>query len=218
MDGQSWTVVVPVKALRHAKSRMVPTAVSPSALACAFLVDVLACVRASTRVREVIVATSDAEVMQLARAHGATCVDDTGHEGINAAVVEAARLAPADTSIAVVVSDLPRLTTAALDCVLAAAEQHESSFLADRAGTGTTIWLARTTAALPPAFGVSSRDRHRSAGAVDLVTMLGESFETDVLGARCDADTPADLADAELPPFGPCTRSLLESARDDLTT
>jgi 2-phospho-L-lactate guanylyltransferase len=211
VSGELWTIIVPVKALTHAKSRMGGTSPSPSALASAFLTDVLASVTASTSVREVVVATGDTDVSALARACGANVVDDTGHEGINTAVTAAAGHRGTSTAIAVVVSDLPRLTTSALDRALSAGEQHQTSFVADLAGTGTTIWLAESRAWMPPAFGVGSRERHRVAGSVDLVATLDADFAAAVLAARCDVDTPADLMHAGLPPLGQHTRALLDA-------
>ena len=212
MSGHVWSVVIPVKSLAHAKSRMSEASLPPSALASAFLADVLVAVLASSAVHEVIVATGDPEASTIAGVLGARVVDDSGHEGINAAVTAAARQADASTRIAVVVSDLPRLTTSALDHVLEAGLAHETSFVADRAGTGTTIWLAASASLMPPAYGEDSRARHSAAGAVDLVAVLGPDFCDHIVPARCDVDTQADLTAPGLPPLGPRTRALLESS------
>lgn len=213
MSGQAWTVVIPVKGLTHAKSRMGETLLAPGTLAQAFLLDVLESVTASASVQEVIVATGDPVVTELAQSYGATIADDTGRPGINAAVMGAALTCAVSTPLAVVVSDLPRLTSTALDLVMAAAERNAVSFVADLEGTGTTIWLAESNAHLPPLFGTDSRAMHRAAGAVDLVEAVGESYASRILAARCDADTFADLTDPALPPLGRHTRAVLDSER-----
>lgn len=210
MSGRAWTVVIPVKSLARAKSRLGAASPPPSTLARAFLADVLASALACPTVLEVIVATGDPDAATLSRACGARVVDDTGHEGINAAVTAAACQADPATRIAVVVSDLPRLTTSALEQVLTAGMDHPTSFVTDRAGTGTTMWLAASPSLMPPAFGEGSRERHRSAGAVDLVEHLGPEFSAEVMSARCDVDTQADLTASDLPPLGRHTRALLE--------
>lgn len=215
VSGQAWTVVIPVKSLAHAKSRLGAASPPPSTLARAFLADVLASALACPTVREVIVATGDPDAAILSRACGARVVDDTGHDGINAAVTAAALQADRTTRIAVVVSDLPRLTASALEQVLAAGLGHPTSFVADRAGTGTTMWLAASASLMPPAFGEGSRQRHRSSGAVDLVETLGPEFSAQTMAARCDVDTQADLAAPDLPPLGRHTRALLEPTAAD---
>ena len=216
VSGQAWTVVIPVKRLTHAKSRLGETSLPTAALARAFVTDVLDAVGACAAVHEVIVATADPDVAELARACGAGVVDDAGHDGINAAVTAAVGTLDIVTAIAVLVSDLPRLTTAALDHALAAGQGHDTSFIADLAGTGTTLWMAESSTRMPPAFGSDSRRHHRAAGAVDLVDVLGADFSARVITARCDVDTPADLLDPRLPPLRPHTRALLEQtqARD----
>lgn len=112
--------------------------------------------------------------------------------GLNAAALEGASHAgqqwPAD-GIAVLVGDLPALRPAELGAVLRAAECHPMTFVADHAGTGTTLLAARPGQVLRPAFGLASAERHASTA-----TALAAGP-----GLRLDVDTVEDLrAAAEL--------------------
>jgi 2-phospho-L-lactate guanylyltransferase len=61
------------------------------------------------------------------------------------------------------------------------------AFVADSAGTGTTLLAAASPAALSPSYGPGSRARHLDGGAVEL---------TGPPALRRDVDTPDDLRDA----------------------
>jgi 2-phospho-L-lactate guanylyltransferase len=74
-------------------------------------------------------------------------------------------------------------------------------FVADLAGTGTTLLAAGPGVALGAAFGPASRDRHLGSGAVELVA--AESV-------RHDVDTPADLEHAKALGLGPHTTAAVE--------
>lgn len=208
MAPSSWSVIIPVKDLSRAKSRMAEGRPEPSALARAFLADVLDAVLSCPLVDRTIVATSDPEVMQIATHHGATSIDDSSHPGINAGATWAAREARTTGGIVVMVSDLPRLTSTALSRALELAAGHPVSFVPDLQGTGTTMWLAHEPAAMPPRFGLNSREAHLTAGAVDLVERYGD--ET-LLPARADADTPEQLDGALGGPLGAHTRRALDN-------
>ena len=188
-----WSVVLPVKQLARAKSRL-GGALTPGVdeLALAFFQDTASAALACGLVDEVLVATSDDRVAAWALARGCRVVSDDGHPGINAAAAEAARARSA-SMVAVMVSDLPCATPEAITAFLSRAAGHPLSFLADAAGTGTTTW-ASTGDDDTPHFGVGSRAAHTKAGAADLIAGLGSDPPLDPL--RRDVDTEADLADA----------------------
>lgn len=208
---ETWTVIVPVKPLGEAKSRLRAEQPGADAWARAFLSDVLAAVSAVERISTTIVATSDAEVSSIAQGWGALVIDDSDAPGINGAVSHAAQYAPADSGIAVVVSDLPLLTPQALARVLAYADQHRTSFLADLEGTGTTMWMTHDRGDLPPHFGSGSRAAHTAAGAHDIVL---EHDDPALLPARSDIDTLTDLQRAGDNLLGPATRQLVRGSLD----
>ena len=115
----TWTVVMPVKALSGAKSRMGSTdQSSPAPLAFAFFKDTVQAALACTAVSTVVVATGDDTIGNWASVRGCRVVGDDDHPGINAAAQWGARSAPAGSGIAVLVSDLPCLTADSLADVL----------------------------------------------------------------------------------------------------
>lgn len=202
-----WTAILPVKALADAKSRLhVPAAPS---LALAFLSDALAAVAATPTVSEIIVATSDPGVADIANAAGATVVDDTGHPGINAAAAHAARSRPATGGVVVMVSDLPCLTSPALATALRLATLHRTAFLPDLAGDGTTMWFSQD-GVVATAFGPQSRAAHTALGCVDLATRHPVNTAS-LRAARCDVDTVAALDEARALGVGPATAAALRA-------
>jgi 2-phospho-L-lactate/phosphoenolpyruvate guanylyltransferase len=212
-----WAVILPVKGLIAAKSRMAAGAQEPGDLALAFFRDALAAALATPRVARVIVATSDERVRAVAESAGAVVIDDAGHVGINAAARWAAARgadapdAPA-SHVAVMVSDLPCLTPGALDSALGLAEGHPTSFVTDLDGVGTTLWCATAGHAVDPHFGPGSRAAHLAAGAVDLVA-AHPSAAARLEPARCDVDTEAALEHARGMGPGAATLAVLATPR-----
>jgi 2-phospho-L-lactate/phosphoenolpyruvate guanylyltransferase len=212
-----WAVILPVKGLSAAKSRMAAGPREPGELALAFFRDALTAALATPRVAQVIVATSDDRVRAAAESAGAVVIDDAGHAGINAAARWAAAhwaAAPdAPTShVAVMVSDLPCLTPDALDAALGLAEGHPASFVTDLDGVGTTLWCATEGHAVDPHFGPGSRAAHLAAGAVDLVA-AHPSAGTRLEPLRCDVDTEAALQHARGLRPGAATLAALATPR-----
>ena len=207
-DGVGWSVIIPVKALHAAKSRM-SAAIPPAELAFAFFEDTLAAALACPQVSEVLVATQDARIAARGRSQGCLVVRDSEHPGINAAVAWAAGHARAVDRLAVIVSDLPCLTPEALGSVLDAAAGHPTAFLADADGTGTAMWFATDGATVRTHFGADSRASHQAAGAVDLVDAHPASAQAWTV-ARRDVDTAAALDDAALLGLGEHTAAALD--------
>lgn len=205
-----WTVVIPVKVLDAAKSRLAGLPVTSGDLALAFFEDTLAAVSAARRPVEVIVATADDRVRVRAHAAGAAVVDDAQHPGIAAAAAWAAEHRRSSGGVAVIVSDLPALSPDALDAALALAEGHRTSFLADTEGIGTTMWFANPGQAIRPRFGPDSRAAHVAAGDADLVDLHPESADR-LARARCDVDTRPALDRAQILGLGRATAEVLGS-------
>jgi 2-phospho-L-lactate guanylyltransferase len=213
-ESTRWTAVVPVKPLSSAKSRLSAAGgenLVVADLALAFLQDVLAALSRTASVAETIVASADPAVREVATSSGASALDDTGHDGINAAARWAAESRTTPGSILVLVADLPCLTSTCLERVLRSAAQHPLSFVTDLEGVGTTMWLARDAGSDGPHFGPRSRAAHRSHGAVDLVAAAAGAAGP-WLPARLDVDTPADLDRAREQRLGPATAALLAGA------
>lgn len=207
-----WTVVIPVKALPHAKTRLAADVATPADLAIAFLRDTLAAVQATSSVRRTVVVTADPLVSALADQAGAIAVDDSAHPGINPAARHGAAHRASGSAIAVIVSDLPCLTPGALTVALDAASAHRHAFLADLEGTGTTMWFAAPEAPVDPRFGVRSRTAHADAGAVDLVA-AHPALADALVPARLDIDTVAALDRAAEVGVGDATAQALHALR-----
>ncbi|RSN57684.1 2-phospho-L-lactate guanylyltransferase [Streptomyces sp. WAC 04229] len=201
-----WTLVVPVKPLARAKSRLSDTAdagVRPD-LALAFAQDAVAAALACPAVADVAVVTDDARAGRELAALGAALVTDEPRGGLNAALAHGAgavRAACPGTPVAALNADLPALRPAELARVLAAAGQFPRAFLPDAAGIGTTLLTAAPGVELSPAFGPDSRVRHRASGAVEL--SLGA-----VDSVRQDVDTGGDLRSALALGVGPRTAAV----------
>lgn len=208
-----WWVVVPVKETGRGKSRLAGTLPDDgrAALVRAMALDTLAAVRTAGSVGGVVLVCSD-EAFARAAADDAppagallVVVDDPG-AGLDAAVLagalEARRQVPG-CPLAAVLGDLPLLTPADVDAVLALAAAHERAHVPDAAGTGTTVLTALTS--LRPSFGGGSSARHAAAGHVRLDLPASSP-------ARHDVDVPDDLAWARAHHPAPRTREALASS------
>lgn len=186
----SWVVVVPVKELSVAKSRL--RGLPPDAradLALAMSCDVVAVARETASVGAVIVITNDIRAAAATGDLGAFVIADAEDAGLNAALEDAARAVAAlypRAGVAGISADLPGLRAGELDAALAAAAAHQRAFVPDWQTTGTTLLTALAGVPLRPCFGPASRDAHLHSGAVELMN-------AEWLGLRRDVDTPEDL-------------------------
>jgi 2-phospho-L-lactate/phosphoenolpyruvate guanylyltransferase len=203
----AWTLVVPLKPLSRAKSRLADAAgksLRPG-LALAFAQDTVGAALICRAVREVVVVTDDPLAGRELAALGARILPDAPGRGLNAALAHGARGVRAErpwAAVAALSADLPALRAAELGQVLEAASGAPRAFLADAAGVGTTLLAAGPGAELAPAFGGPSRARHRGSGA----------RETELPGVdsvRRDVDTGADLRAALALGVGPHTAGRL---------
>ena len=205
-----WAVVLPVKVLSSAKTRLLPTS-DPARpeLALAFLQDVLGALSDAEAVAQVTVVTDDLAVQQVATAAHHHWAPEAPHRGLNEAALFGASLTPPHLGIAIVAGDLPCLTGEVVDLVLRSACIYERTFIADTQGVGTTMLMSHTIAGCTPAFGERSRARHAARGYVELG--LSETAPERLLLARAhrDVDTQVDLWDAIRIGVGPATRSAL---------
>lgn len=201
---RTWGVVVPVKRLSLAKSRLVAYGdTARRELALAFACDVVAAAAGCAVVAEVLVVTDDAEACRILTGLGARVVPDGPDRGLNPALAHGAELLRSGDSawgVVTVSSDLPALRPADLATALAAVPAHGRAFVADSAGSGTTLLAAAPPADLQPAYGPGSRERHLSSGAVELAGTAA---------LRRDVDTPADLREAAALGVGPHTAAVV---------
>ncbi|WP_208113964.1 2-phospho-L-lactate guanylyltransferase [Actinomycetospora succinea] len=209
-------LVVPVKELRRAKSRLAPAVAdlpgddadreqAHRSLALALARDTLTAARAARRVgRLVVVTTESAERLGAAGEPREVVHDDGG--GLNAAILvgEAHLRGTGSRCVAALQADLPALRPEELDDALARAAAlfatgADAAVVADHEGTGTTLLVAAPGRALRPRFGPGSARAHTRGGAVAL--------DGDWPGLRGDVDTVADLDRARTLGTGPATRA-----------
>ncbi|WP_251095100.1 2-phospho-L-lactate guanylyltransferase [Streptomyces sp. Caat 7-52] len=201
-----WTLVIPLKPLTQAKSRLADTAgdgLRPG-LALAFAQDTVGAALACAAVSDVAVVTDDELAGRKLAALGARIVPDSPAGGLNAALAHGAavvRETHSRTPVATLNADLPALRPAELAVVLGAAAEFPRAFLADAAGLGTTLLAAGPDGELRPEFGIDSRSRHRSSGARELEVAGVDSV-------RQDVDTGDDLRAALALGVGPYTAAV----------
>lgn len=199
-----FAVLVPLKRPDRAKTRLARSGVAEhQRLAVAFAWDTVAAASASPLVEGVWVVTDAAELVP-AHAHH---LADLGHGDLNRALTRAAeaiRTSQPSLGVAALCADLPALTAADLTAALAACADHRS-FVADAAGTGTTMLVAPAGVDLAPAFGKGSAERHAESGAVALTGLLPT--------LRLDVDTAEDLGQARAVGVGQHTQQALAEDR-----
>jgi 2-phospho-L-lactate guanylyltransferase len=220
-----WTVLLPVKVLAQAKSRLAQLAGERRhELALALASDTVSAVVACPEVARVIVVTSDPvagpqlsllgariipEARQLARNRdaqvGARPSPDGSQRPLNAALLRGAAVAARrwpGTGLAALTADLPALRPAelalALRAVSEAAGPAGSAFVPDAAGVGTTMYAVAGGGEFRPQYGGASRARHAAGGAIELAL-------DGIAGLRQDVDTPDDLRTAVALGVGPRT-------------
>ena len=227
----SWTVLLPVKVLARAKSRLAVLAGDRRReLALALAADTVTAVLACPAVARVVVVTSDPVAGPLLAALGAVVVpdepagldgpQDPGDDGLqdllNAALRHGAAVASRrwpGTGLAALTADLPALRPAELATALHAAEVPEipeapeagatgrAVFVPDAAGIGTTLYAVPPGGDFLPLFGGASRARHAASGAAEIDL-------DEMTGLRRDVDTPEDLQVVLALGAGPRTTAL----------
>lgn len=181
-----WVVLVPIKRFADAKTRLHPRA-DRSAVAEAVARDTLDAVAGVPRVRMILVMTDDPALVEDLALPVAVTVRVQRVPGLNNAIGEGLRYAQEswpEYGQAVLLGDLPALTSPGLEDTLAAAEELPLAVVPDASGSGTVMITAQPGVPLLPAFGVGSARRHRDLGHRPL---RGPE------GLRRDVDTPEDL-------------------------
>jgi 2-phospho-L-lactate guanylyltransferase len=196
----TWSVLMPVKVLAQAKSRLAELTGSRRAeFALALACDTVTAAVGSGPAARVIVITDDQVAAVALAALGALIIPDEPRAGLNAALRHGAGYAAARwprSGTAALSADLPALRPAELGRALHAAAAAPTAFVADAAGDGTTLYTAGPGTAFQPAFGLASRARHAAGGAAELAL-------DGIPGLRRDVDTPADLRGATGLGLGP---------------
>jgi 2-phospho-L-lactate guanylyltransferase len=187
---RDWSLVIPVKTLDRAKSRLAGLA-GPrrGELALAMAADTLSALLACPAVAVAIVVTDDGRAGAELAALGALVLPDQPGAGLNPALEFGAAFAAErwpGRGRAALAADLPALRPAEIGAALAAASEWPAAFVPDAAGSGTTLYTAGPAASFRPAYGPGSAGRHAAAGAAEL-DLPG------IDGLRQDVDTAEDL-------------------------
>jgi 2-phospho-L-lactate guanylyltransferase len=221
-SGPRWSVVIPLKGLDHAKSRLVTRLTGGSGdvtprgrWALAMALDTLDAAARCDAITTVFVVTADDRVAQATTEGRVLLVDDPGggldtaiNAGCAAAVAafDSAAVAAEYRHIAVLVGDLPALRADDLATALVRCAMVARAVVSDRTGSGTTMLTARQGQLPEPHFGPESRRRHIESGATDVSDSVADSL-------RCDVDTAEDLEVAAALGLGRRTSALLDRRR-----
>lgn len=183
--------MIPVKALRRAKSRLKGQldAEARYRLGVRMLTRVLGAVTRAGLAGAVVV-TSDAETARLADELGARVLRETGR-GLNAALEQGLAWAAGRAAAALVLpADLPLVEPDELRALLGAAPEPPCVVLSPASDGGTNALLLAPPLALRPAFGRQSARRHRQAAERARLRLV----ELRSPGLELDVDTPQQLA------------------------
>jgi 2-phospho-L-lactate guanylyltransferase len=206
----TWSVVIPVKVLAIAKSRLAGLVdADRRALALAMAADTVAAAVACPVVGAVVVVSDDPTVAAEVAPLGAVAVADTPGAGLNRALAAGAEHAAErwpGHGLAALLADLPALSAGELTTALTAAAAMAQAFVADVAGSGTTLYTAQPPSPFRPRFGPRSRTLHQEAGAIEL-------NPPGIAGLRQDVDTLADLRAAATIRLGRRTAALAKADR-----
>lgn len=184
---------VPVKEFADAKQRLAPllTRAQREALAAAMLQDVLAAL-AGADLAGILINTLDPLAATLARRHGARVIAEDARAGHTAAVAALARVLARDgcAGMLVVPGDIPRVTAAEIDAVVAAHHPAPSFTIAPAHDEqGSNAVLCCPPLVMPLRFGDNSYFPHLDAArAHGLAPVIVPQP-----GIALDIDHPADL-------------------------
>lgn len=208
--GERWTAIVPVRSLTEGKSRLLTGSSPAPSLIAAFARDVLRACGESANIGRTIVVSPDASIEALAREGNSEFVPEPSASGINEAIASVRAICAPNQPVIGILADTPCLTGATLDAVLTHARDYDVSFVADAAGTGSTMWCAQVPGARS-FFGSHSRAHHRASGAVELGSTAKSGDDAYLwTRARRDVDTDVDLWDAHRIGLGPATTHVYE--------
>lgn len=201
-------VVIPVKHLDRAKSRLRGAHPDHRALVLAVVRDTVTAAVAAPGVRSVLVVCEDERVVAGLGGTGADCVDERGLPGLNAALRFGARVLRGrdpGAAVAALQADLPALVPADLGAAIAEAGGRRA-YVPDHSGRGTVLLISAPGGRLDPRFGQDSAARHAESAVA-----VGWGLAS----LRHDVDTPGDLVEAARLGLGGRTAALWPGTRGE---
>lgn len=154
--------------------------------------DVRDAILACQDVEEIVIVTADPHWRSVVAAPGLRFVTDSPEDSLNDALrrgVRSCRTARPGCPVATLTADLPAMHSMELDLALQYAREVPTSLVPDAAGSGTTLYAARSHAEFWPQYGKGSRALHIDGGAREIL-------EPQLMGIRQDVDTLEDLVRA----------------------
>ena len=206
--GDIW-IVVPVKRLSHAKTRLrdVLTGAERALLAQTMLRDVLGVLRRVRGLAGALVVTDDPDVTHIAAALECEVVPEGGEAGLNAAVMRGvARLErERQSGVVVLPGDVPLVTQDEIERVLLALHEWPLVLVPAKRDGGTNLIASRRPGLLVPQFGEASFQRHLSDARARRI----EARVLNVPGIGSDVDNPCDLVEHAVSDRNTLTSELL---------
>lgn len=189
-----WTII-PVKPLRHAKSRLSP-ALQPKEryeLAQAMLRHVLSVSTAIAQISGVLVISRDPKALAIAREFGAKTLQEGALSNLNPALLRATLVVQSWRADGVLIlpADLPFVNGEDIRAMIARAGERSLVIATDRGCDGTNALLLRPPGAIEYQYGGGSFARHirlAEAAGLDISVYHSERMALDI-------DVPADLRD-----------------------
>ena len=189
-----YRALIPVKALRAAKSRLIPhlTQEQRNTLVLDMLCHVLRALHDSNMLEQISVVSPDPLVLDYAQEWGAQALAEElpGHN----AALHAAALGEYEAgtpALLTIAADLPLLQAGDIRAFLERSHKYSVVLAPSRDGSGTNALLTRPPLALPYLFGVNSLHNYqRAANERQLNSTLYHS-----IGLALDIDTIDDLDD-----------------------
>lgn len=203
MFESKWDAIVPVKGIQDSKTRL-----GRRDLTIPLFTDVVTALLGSTCIASIKIVTPDQVIARIATSLNCEVIPEDDGGGLSSAINNGLSRCNDEGrgNVLVLLGDLPCLTPEQINLFLEIGSSHETAFLSDAEGTGTTMWMRTSLGAIPPQFGIRSRAKHRESGVFEIV---GETF----IGARRDVDTEVNLWDAVRIGVGSATEAALANAQ-----
>ena len=188
-------VIIPVKPLKNAKSRL-SSVLSPDErfeLAQAMLRHVLSVTTTIQNLTGVLVISRDTKALAIGREFGAKTLQEGTFSNLNPALLRATMVVKSWRADAVLIlpADLPFISVEDIRTIIDNGEDHSIVIATDRGRDGTNALLVRPPGAIEYKYGAGSYDRHvEQASAAGLQIIVYESERISL-----DIDVPNDLQD-----------------------
>lgn len=188
-------VIIPVKPLKNAKSRLSPVLLPDQRyeLAQAMLRHVLAVTTTVQSVTGALVISRDTKALAIAREMGAKTLQEGAISNLNPALLRATVVVKSWRADAVLIlpADLPFISAEDIVAMIGLADRPSIVIATDRERDGTNALLVRPPGAIEYEYGPGSYERHRrNAARAGLPVALYESERMTL-----DIDVPEDLKD-----------------------